>query len=231
MNGFWKETRDFIIHLRLPFQFVMFFIFLTGFVVGGYGNITNFILGAIIFFVLISGGTVAYNSYYDRDEGSINFIKNPPEPTKNLLVLSIFFKISGIIFSLLINFKFFIVCSVFVFMSILYSHPKFRFKTKYGLDLVINGIGFGSLNVLGGWLCTTSEINFKIILFSIIAFFIVSTGHPLTQIFQYEDDKKKEGKTFVAIFGPKKSLLMSLIFLIITLILFKHSFDLLINFF
>jgi 4-hydroxybenzoate polyprenyltransferase len=104
-------------------------------------------------------------------------------------------------------------------MSVLYSHPKFRFKTKFGLDLVINGLGYGTLNVLGGWFCSTSEITLKIILFSIIVFFIVSTGHPLTQIFQYNEDNKKDSKTFVAIFGPKKSLLISLLFLIITLIL------------
>ena len=230
MKGFWREVRDFIIHLRLPFQLVMFIIFLTGFVVGGYSNISNLILGAIIFFVFISGGTVAYNSYYDKDEGPINFIKNPPKPTKSLLVLSIIFKVSGIIFSLLIDFKFFIVCVVFVFMSVLYSHPKFRFKTKYGLDLVINGVGYGSLNILGGWLCTTSEINFKILLLSIIAFFIVSAGHPLTQVFQYEDDKKKDGKTFVAIFGPKKSLLVCLIFLLITFILFNVFLAIYFNF-
>lgn len=221
MKGFWKEVRDFVIHLRLPFQLVMFFIFLTGFVVGGYSNISNLLLGAIIFFIFISGGTVAYNSYYDKDEGPVNFIKNPPKPTKSLLILSIIFKLSGIILSLLINFKFFIVCVTFVFLSVLYSHPKFRFKTKYGLDLVINGVGYGSLSILGGWLCTTSEINFKIIFLSIIAFFIVSTGHPLTQIFQYEDDKKKGDKTFVVIFGPKKSLLVSVILLLIGLILFN----------
>lgn len=230
MKGFWKEVRDFIIHLRLPFQLMMFFIFLTGFIVGGYSNISNLLLGAIIFFIFISGGTVAYNSYYDNDEGPVNFINNPPKPTKSLLVLSIIFKASGIIFSLLINFKFFIICVAFVFMSVLYSHPKFRFKTKYGLDLVINGVGYGSLSILGGWLCTNSEINFKIIFLSILAFFIVSTGHPLTQIFQYEDDKKKDENTFVVIFGPKKSLLMSLIFLLITLILSNVFFAIYFNF-
>jgi 4-hydroxybenzoate polyprenyltransferase len=221
MKGAWGEVKNFIIHLRLPFQFVMFFIFLTGFVIGGYSNISNLIFGAIIVFVFISGGAVAYNSYYDKDEGPVNFIKNPPKPTKSLLVLSIIFKASGIILALLINFKFFTVCVVCVFMSVLYSHPKFRFKTKHGFDLVINGVGYGSLNILGGWLCATSEINFKIIFLSIIAFFLVSTGHPLTQLFQYDDDKKKDGKTFVVIFGQKKSLLISLFLILITLILFN----------
>ena len=159
--------------------------------------------------------------YYDKDEGPVNFIKNPPKPTKSLLVLSIFFKVSGIILSLLINFMFFIVCIAFVFLSVLHSHPKFRFKTKYGLDMVINGVGYGSLSILGGWLCTTIEINFKIIFLSIIYFFLVATGLPLTQIFQYDDDKKKDGKTFVVIFGPKKSLLISLILLIFSLIIFN----------
>ena len=219
MEGVWKELRSFIIHLRLPFQVIMFIIFLTGFVVGGYSNISNLILGSIIIFVFISGGTVAYNSYYDNDNGPINFVKNPPKPTKSLLILSIIFKVLGVFLAILINLTFFVMCVALVFMSVLYSHPKFRFKTKHGLDLVWNGIGYGSLNVLGGWLCTNSEINFKIILLSIIAFFIISSGHPITQVFQYEEDKKKKGKTFVAIFGPKKSLLISLIFVLITLFL------------
>jgi 4-hydroxybenzoate polyprenyltransferase len=230
MKVVWKELKNFIIHLRLPFQLVMFFIFLTGFVVGGYSNISNLILGAIIVYVFISGGTVAYNSYYDKDEGPVNFIKNPPKPTKSLLVLSIIFKMFGIILAPLINFNFFIICVVCVFMSIFYSHPKFRLKTKNGLDLVINGVGYGSLSILGGWLCVTSEINFKIIFLSIIAFFLISTGLPLTQIFQYDDDKKKDGKTFVVIFGPKKSLLISLILLFITLILFNVFFVIYFNF-
>lgn len=231
MKGLWNDIKGFVIHLRLPFQIVMFIIFLTGFVVGGYSNIYNLILGSIIIFVFISGGTVAYNSYYDNDNGPINFLKNPPKPTKTLLVLSIIFKVSGVFLALLINFEFFIMCVALVFMSVLYSHPKFRFKTKHGLDLVLNGIGYGSLNVLGGWLCTTSEINFKIILLSFIAFFIVSAGHPLTQVFQYDDDKKKKGKTFVAIFGPKKSLLMSFIFLFFSFILFNVFLAIYSNFF
>ena len=219
MNRYWKELRNFIIHLRLPFQMPMLIIFLTGFILGGYSNFFNFIIGAIIIFVLISGGTVAYNSYYDNDEGQINFVKNPPKPTKSLLILSIIFKLSGIIFSIFINLEFFTICIVCVLMSVLYSHPKFKLKTKHGLDLIINGLGYGSLTVLGGWLCSTTEINSKIILFSVIAFFIVIAGHPITQIFQYKEDVKKEGKTFVAIFGPKTSLLISIIFLIVTLIL------------
>jgi len=213
------KVRDLIAHLRLKFQFVFFFVFLIGFFLGGYKDIAKFLFGAFIWLILLSGGTVAYNSYYDKDEGPISMLKNPPKSGKDLLVFSIAILVIGLLLSYLVNLKFFVAYVLSFILAVLYSYPKIRLKTKYGIDLLINGFGYGSLTLLAGWLTSTEVINITAIAATVVAFFFIAAGLPLTQVFQYEQDKKKGDKTFTVRLGIKKSLLSSFILFLIGLIL------------
>src|ERR1043165_8484250 len=65
----------------------------------------------IIFFVLhlfIYPASNGYNSYMDKDEGSIGGLKNPPKVTEKLFYASLLFDLVGLILSLFVSFTFFI---------------------------------------------------------------------------------------------------------------------------
>ena len=46
-------------------------------------------LGWLVYVALLNGGTLAINSAFDKDEGDIGYLKQPPKPPEHLLAFSI----------------------------------------------------------------------------------------------------------------------------------------------
>jgi len=94
----------------------------------------------------------------------------------------------------------------------------FRWKTVAGMDMVLNGLGYGAGMMLMGWFTTNTGFSMKIAFMSLIAFLTVAAGLPLSQVFQYEADKKN-AKTFIVRFGVRKSFRISLLMFVLVLFL------------
>lgn len=210
--------KDLILHLRLNMSIVLAPIFLWGFYLSGGVFNTNFWIGFISFHIFLYGASNAYNSYYDKDEGPIGGLKNPPKVTDTLLYFSLFMKYFGLFLSYFINIPFFITYLIFFVMSILYSHPKTRWKSNPFMSVATVGFGQGGLAFIAGWFTQGSNIsNYALFLFGMFTTIFMSMGvYPLTQLYQIEEDKSRNDITFSVYWGIKKSFIFSMICIFIS---------------
>jgi len=195
-------------------------IFLWGFMLS-HGNFSwNFLIAFISFHVFLYGGSNAYNSYYDKDEGPIGGLKNPPKVDDNLLYFSLFFKVIGLALSYLVNFNFFIAYLVFFVLSILYSYKSTRWKSNTFLSILTVGLGQGGLAFVAGWFSVTENISdYRLFILGMFTTIFMSLGvYPLTQLYQIEEDRKRNDITFAVYWGIKKSFIFSTLCVLISAI-------------
>ncbi|MFN8671377.1 MAG: UbiA family prenyltransferase [Candidatus Sericytochromatia bacterium] len=205
--------KNLLLHLRLNISIVLAPIFLWGFFIAGKNNTYNFWISFFIFHVFLYGGSNAYNSYYDKDEGPIGGLKNPPKITDSLLYFSLSIKILGLIIAYFININFFFIYLICMVLSIIYSYPKTRWKADPNLSLFTVGFGQGGLAFMAGYFSQITYIsNFNLFISAMFVTIFMSSGiYPLTQIYQIEEDSKRGDITFAVKYGVKKSFLFSIL--------------------
>jgi len=181
----------------------------------------KYLLGVLVW-ILGSGGTLAFNSFYDKDKGSISWLNNPPPMPRKLLSFSLILLFLGLILSFFVTSKFFIVYLICFILAIMYSHPSVRLKSIPGLDVLTNALGYGVLVFYSGWAITNKPLNFEFIILLLAIFFLAAGAYPLTQIYQYEEDKKRGDKTTTIFLGKKRTLLLSSILTTIGFLIFFY---------
>jgi 4-hydroxybenzoate polyprenyltransferase len=118
----------------------------------------DFVLGAVVIGPLLGGGALLFGDYNDRDEDLQNPRKlrlpfyNRPIMPKAFLYTSIVLFALSIILSSFLSLGFLTITSALVILSVLYSSWPVRLKTRGGLDLLANMLGFGVLCSFAGWI-------------------------------------------------------------------------------
>ena len=166
--------------------------------------------GLVIWVVFLNGGTLAINSVFDRDEGDIGYLSAPPAPPKYLLEFSVLLLAGGQVLALTLPPLFAIDYALCFALSVLYSVPPFRFKAVAGVDWLINMIGFGALTPIAGWAVTGRALDLQHALV-LAAFCPLFAGlYPLTQLYQFEEDRRRGDRTLALIVGMRTSLLLAI---------------------
>src|SRR6185369_1125773 len=124
--------RNTLLHLRLPFSFFLLPIFCFAISQAATINPVNTIIIFIALHFFIYPGSNIYNSYMDKDKGSIGGLKNPPPVTRKLYLMSILFDSTGILLCLFINWQMMLMILVYIGISKAYSWKKIRLK-KFGI--------------------------------------------------------------------------------------------------
>ena len=74
----------------------------------------RFVVAFLVLHVCLYGGTTAFNSHYDRDEGPVGGLANPPPPGPWLLPGSLVLQGFGLVVAAWVGLPFFAVCAGFV---------------------------------------------------------------------------------------------------------------------
>ncbi len=197
-----KEIKHFILHLRLHYQF---FILSGGFLLGGLladqMNELTFWLQFLNVHILLFGGATAYNSYWDKDEGPIGGLKNPPKMTPWMHVVSLVMMFIGVVWAYFVGILYALIYAFSLFLFWLYSTPLARWKGKPIKSLFVIGVSTGTNSVIMGALAAGGELSTAIILGSIGAAMILLSIYPVSQIFQGEEDSKRGDVTFYLKYG------------------------------
>ena len=149
------------------------------------------ILVFVILHLLVYPASNGYNSYMDRDTGSIGGIKNPKQPTKQLFYASVLLDIIALICSAFISMWFFAGILAFITASRSYSYRGIRLK-KYPvagyLTVIVFQGGLVFFLVMHG---SSADRTLQVPPIGMIAASLLIGGfYPLTQIYQHMQDKE-----------------------------------------
>lgn len=197
-----SPAKNFLIHLRLPFQALLAPFMLFGAALSGGRPASRFVLAFVVLHVCFYGGTTAFNSHYDKDEGPIGGLESPPPPGAWLLPGSLLLQAVGLALAAVVGLPFFAVCAVFAVLGFLYSHPSTRLKGKPWPSWLTVMFGQGALGAIAGVTAVdapriTAELPFGVV----AAAAIVGAIYPLSQFFQIDEDARRGDRTVAMMLG------------------------------
>lgn len=196
-----------LIHLRIPFSFFLMPFFIFG--ISQLEDITWWKIGLafIVVHFFHNGASNAFNSYFDKDEGSIGGIENPPPVDKELYVVSLIFDVLAVVLGYIVNPYFALMVCIIGLASKAYSHPWIRFK-KYaiiGLLIVSFFQGFWTyfMVMVAQHGYVDSIFSMRNIYAGSICSLMLLGSYPMTQIYQHEEDAGRGDRTFSLLLGIK----------------------------
>lgn len=205
-----------LIHLRLHYQLLFLSpLFAWGFALGGGIFSVRAGWGFLAFHVFLYGGITAYNSYYDRDEGPVGGLRNPPPVTESLLGFSLGVQLIGLAIAVGVGWWLALLYAIVMLLSVAYSHPRFRWKARPLLSLVVVALGQGGVGFAAGWSCAGTPMGALFVsldgLLGMAAAIMLTTGfYPLSQLYQIDEDRGRGDFTFSVVYGPRASFRFSL---------------------
>jgi 1,4-dihydroxy-2-naphthoate octaprenyltransferase len=187
--------RDTWLHLRIPFSFFLFPVFFFAVSQANDIDLKNTVLIFIILHLFIYPASNAYNSFMDKDTGSIGGLRKPPPVTQKLYYASIVLDAIGLMLSFFISWQMFFIVVLYVCVSKAYSWKKIRLK-KYGIlgwfvvALFQGGYTFFLVNMAVENNFTGSWFSYPHGMCMLIASMLIGGFYPLTQIYQHEEDAR-----------------------------------------
>ncbi len=206
-----------LIHLRLAFSLVLTPLFIWGVYLALPTPIAwnRVLLAYIIIHLLLYGGMNAFNSYYDRDEGPIGALLEPPPIDRTVLVVALITKLLALLAGLILDLRFGVLVGLGIIFSVAYSHPRWRWKERPLYAAIFVFVGQGMLGVLWGWVSATATTGQLGILatfwpwdglktLGVLSAACWTLGfYPLTGVYQIEADGQRGIQTLAVALGLK----------------------------
>ena len=201
-------SRSTWLHLRIPFSFYLLPVFLFSLAISPTINVYRTVIVFIVLHVFLYPASNGYNSYFDKDEKSIGGLKNPPKVSHRLYIMSLIFDAFAIVLGLVLSWQFASMLFVYGLVSKAYSHPSIRlkkypyrswfiagfFQGAFTFGMCYIGLNDNGFNVLNSSLVVIPALLSSTILWG---------SFPMTQIYQHEEDRKRNDITLSYILGIK----------------------------
>jgi 1,4-dihydroxy-2-naphthoate polyprenyltransferase len=169
----------------------------------------------LVFFILhflVYPASNGYNSYMDRDEGSIGGIEKPMQPTKELFNVTIVLDCIAVLLSMLVSWLFAACILAYILGSRAYSYRGIRLK-KYPI------IGYTTVAIFQGGVTffmvyhgsSISKTTIVPMQAMIAATLLMGSFYPLTQIYQHEADRRDGVKTISYLLGYRGTFIFTAI--------------------
>jgi 1,4-dihydroxy-2-naphthoate octaprenyltransferase len=215
---FWRHS--WIRHLRLPFNLLLSPIYLWGVLLaGGSLRTLDFWLGYAALHLFLYGGATAFNSFYDRDEGPVGGMLEPPPVDRDLLGFSLVVQLLGLLLALWVNPAFVLAWLVIFVIATAYSHPLTRLKANSWAALAAVAWGQGVLGFAAGWLVARplfASLLSPPALFGMFTTASIVTGlYLVTQSYQTAADRARGDRTLAVLWGPRRALNVALALLVL----------------
>lgn len=202
-------------HLRLGFNMLLAPVFLWGaFLAGGDLAAPGFWFGFVSLHLFLYGGTTAFNSYYDRDEGPVGGMLEPPPVEPGLLPFSLLVQALGLLPAALAGLPFLLAWLSLFAVFTAYSHPAVRLKADPIAALAAIGLGQGALGFSLGWLAVAEPMGLTGsagVLGMLSTSAVVLGLYLVTQSYQAREDAARGDRTLAVVLGARGSLFLALL--------------------
>lgn len=200
-------SRSSWLHLRIPFSYFLLPIFLFSLSISPNLNGQNILWTFIILHFFLYPASNAFNSYFDKDKGSIGILKNPPPVKKELYFLALLFDLIAVVLGLVfINYEFAVMLVVYGLVSKAYSHPSIRLK-KYAITAwLITGIFQGIFTFVMCYIglndfSVVNALKDEVIIGGILTTVMLWANYPVTQVYQHDEDAARGDHTLSILLG------------------------------
>ncbi|WP_324676167.1 UbiA family prenyltransferase [Hymenobacter sp. GOD-10R] len=173
----------------------------------------------IVLHVLAYPASNGYNSYYDRDEGSIGGLKQPPKVSEELIHLVWLFDALAVLGAMLLSWPFAVMVAVYLAISKAYSYEGIRLK-KYPLVSTLVVVVFqGAFTFLmtqvgvgAAYAQMTQPTN---LLLALVSTLFLCGSYPLTQVYQHTEDRQRGDQTLSLLLGIRGTFVFAAIGLLL----------------
>ncbi len=188
--------RDTILHLRIPFSLFLLPVFCFGVSQASSIHLVDTLIFFIALHLFIYPGSNIYNSYMDKDTGSIGGLKNPPPVTRKLYYASIICDLTGLAICAFTGWRNMLLLAIYVAFSKAYSWHGIRLKKyTYASWLVIaffqGGYTFMLANMVAANDVHMDWLTSQNIICMVVASLLIGGSYPLTQIYQHKEDSSR----------------------------------------
>jgi len=173
----------------------------------------------LVLHVLAYPASNGYNSYYDRDEGSIGGLKQPPKVSEELIHLVWLFDGLAILGALLLGLPFALMVALYLAISKAYSYEGIRLK-KYPLVstlvvVVFQGAFTFLMTQVGVGTALAHLLEPTNLLLALVSTLFLCGSYPLTQVYQHTEDRQRGDQTLSLMLGIRGTFVFAAIGLLL----------------
>ncbi len=214
--------RNILLHLRIPFSVFLLPVFLFAL-----SQVRLEVIGAserawwafVLIHLFLYPASNAYNSYYDKDEGSIGLLEKPPPVSIGLLAAAWALDILAICLAWWagLGTPFVVYLIIYGAISKAYSHPAIRLKRYPLLSWLIVGLFQGAFTYLATvQVISQVEVLNLFTIENLLPALICTSNlwavYPLTQVYQHEEDARRGDLTYSRMVGIEGTFVSASVF-------------------
>ncbi|WP_320003013.1 UbiA family prenyltransferase [Shiella aurantiaca] len=200
-------SRATVLHLRIPFSYYLMPVFLLAWAIQPLEVETwRLVSTFLILHLFLYPASNAFNSYHDKDEGSIGGLENPPPVSKELLHTANLMDMMALIMAYVLSPLFALLLLAYTLASRAYSHPSVRLKKYPLISWVVAGVfqgfvtvwmSFEGLHATGIPMLLEPEVYLPALLSSLM----LMGSYPMTQVYQHQEDRQRGDRTLSLLLG------------------------------
>ncbi|GAB3929923.1 UbiA family prenyltransferase [Larkinella terrae] len=215
------------LHLRVAFSFFLLPVFLfalsqsAALRLGALDWGRVLVIGTVIHLLLYPASN-AYNSYFDKDEGSIGILETPPPVDKTLFYVAWTLDILALVAGVWIGWPFVVYLLIYGLISKAYSHPAIRLKKYPVISWLVIGLfqgGFTYLMTLQAidQLPVRELTHARPLVAALLCTLNLLAIYPITQVYQHEEDGRRGDLTMSRLLGIRGTFVNTVIWFALSL--------------
>lgn len=201
------------LHLRLPFSIYLLPVCLFALTLPpGTSDWWKAIWVLLIIHVLVYPAANTFNSYYDKDEGSVNGLESPPPVDKTLFWVSMGLEVLALLAGALINIQFVVFILVYGAFMKAYSHTAIRIKKRPVASWLLISTFQGGfvflmtymiMHNMSFWELFVMSSQIGLWLGTLISTLNILALYPVTQVYQHAEDASRGDLTISRLMGVR----------------------------
>ena len=217
-----NATQSTLLHLRIPFSFFLLPVYLFALSISPSYQFLDALLVFFILHFLLYPASNGYNSYFDRDKGSIGGLEHPPPVSQQLYYVSLGLDVAAIALGSLISDLFAGMLLVYGLVSKAYSHPAVRLKKHPIIGWLVAGFFQGFFTVLMVYVginrAGVAELGQPVVwVGALLTSTMLWGSYPMTQIYQHEEDLKRGDTTLSYQLGVRGTFYFTTVMFLLTI--------------